>query len=77
MNIQRKVKIFRNGRNQAVRIPREFELSGESATMRKEDGKLVIEVEKKRSLKDVLARLKPLREGIGKINDKKPRKVKL
>ena len=28
---------FRNGRNQAVRIPREFELPGEKATMRKCD----------------------------------------
>lgn len=43
MNAQRKVKLFRNGRNQAVRIPREFELPGEEAMMRKEGGRLVIE----------------------------------
>ena len=43
MNIQRKVKLFRNGRNQAVRIPREFELPGEEAVMRKEGDRLVIE----------------------------------
>jgi antitoxin VapB len=43
MNIQRKVKLFRNGRNQAVRIPREFELPGEDAVMRKEGDRLVIE----------------------------------
>ena len=36
MNMQRPVKLFRNGRNQAVRIPREFELPGEDAIMRKE-----------------------------------------
>jgi antitoxin VapB len=28
---QRHVKLFKNGRNQAVRIPREFELPGEDA----------------------------------------------
>jgi antitoxin VapB len=34
---ERRVKLFRNGRNQAVRmIPREFELSGKDAVMRKE-----------------------------------------
>ena len=36
------VKIFKNGRNQAVRIPREFELPGEDALMRKEGGRLII-----------------------------------
>ena len=43
MNVQRKVKLFRNGRNQAVRIPREFELPGQDAVMRKEGDRLVIE----------------------------------
>ena len=38
---ERPVKLFRNGRNQAVRIPREFELPGEDAIMRKEGDKLV------------------------------------
>jgi hypothetical protein len=28
----RRVKLFRNGRNQAVRIPREFELPGEDGS---------------------------------------------
>jgi antitoxin VapB len=39
----RHVKIFRNGRNQAVRIPREFELPGEDAIMRKDGERLIIE----------------------------------
>ena len=43
MNAQRKVKLFRNGRNQAVRIPREFELPGSEAVMRREGDRLVIE----------------------------------
>ena len=44
MSAQRKVKLFRNGRNQAVRIPREFELPGEEAVMRREGDRLVIEL---------------------------------
>jgi len=32
----RHVKLFRNGRDQAVRIARAFELPGEDAIMRKE-----------------------------------------
>ena len=34
MSAERVVKLFRNGRNQAVRIPREFELPGREAVMR-------------------------------------------
>ena len=33
MSAERQVKLFRNGRNQAVRIPREFELEGNVAIM--------------------------------------------
>lgn len=43
MSASRNVKLFRNGRNQAVRIPREFELPGSEAIMRKEGDRLVIE----------------------------------
>lgn len=54
MGVERHVKLFRNGRNQAVRIPREFELPGEDAVMRKEGGRLIIEAKPKRSLEEVL-----------------------
>ena len=43
MGMERHVKLFKNGRNQAVRISREFELPGEDAIMRKEGDKLIIE----------------------------------
>ncbi len=59
---ERRVKIFRNGRNQAVRIPREFELPGEDAVMRKEGARLVIEAAPPQSLLALLATLKPLDE---------------
>jgi antitoxin VapB len=57
---QRHVKLFKNGRNQAVRIPREFELPGEDAIMRKEGERLIIEPAPPKSLLAVLATLAPL-----------------
>ena len=39
----RHVRLFRNGANQAVRIPKEFELPGKEAIMRREGNRLVIE----------------------------------
>ncbi len=43
MITERHVSIFRNGRNQAIRIPREFELAGTEAIIRKEGERLIIE----------------------------------
>lgn len=59
---ERRVKLFKNGRNQAVRIPREFELPGEDAIMRKEGERLIIEPAQANSLLAVLAALAPLDE---------------
>ena len=59
---ERHVKLFRNGRNQAVRIPREFELPGKDAIMRKEGDRLIIEPAQPRSLLAVLTTLEPLDE---------------
>ncbi len=42
-SIGRKVSLFRNGANQAVRIPKEFELPGTQATMRRVGNRLIIE----------------------------------
>lgn len=62
MTPERHVKLFKNGRNQAVRIPREFELPGEDAVMRKEGDRLIIEPSPPKSLLAVLATLEPLEE---------------
>lgn len=62
MSAQRRVKLFKNGRNQAVRIPREFELPGEEAILRKEGERLILEPAPPRSLLAVLAALQPLDE---------------
>src|SRR5665647_1991198 len=57
---KRHVRLFKNGRNQAVRIPREFELPGEDATIRKEGQRLIIEAAPPRSLLAVVATLQTL-----------------
>ena len=77
MTLHRHVKIFRNGRNQAVRIPREFELPGEDAIMRKEDGRLIIEAAAPMSLLARLASLTPLEEDFPEIADPAPESVEL
>ena len=66
---ERHVKLFTNGRNQAVRIPREFELPGEDAIMRKEGDRLVIEPAPPRSLLSLLATLEPIDEEFAEIPD--------
>jgi antitoxin VapB len=60
MTTDRHVRLFRNGRNQAVRIPREFELQGDEAIMRREGDRLVIEPVATDGLLAVLSRLQPL-----------------
>ncbi|MFZ2004513.1 MAG: AbrB/MazE/SpoVT family DNA-binding domain-containing protein [Stellaceae bacterium] len=59
---ERHVKLFRNGRNQAIRIPREFELPGDEAILRKEGDRLVIEPCRRKSLLEVLKTLKPIED---------------
>jgi len=59
---QRRIKLVRNGRNQALRIPREFELADEEAILRKEGERLIIEPAPPRSLLALLATLEPIDE---------------
>jgi antitoxin VapB len=77
MGSERRVKVFRNGRNQAIRIPREFELPGKEAVLRKEGARLIIEPLRKQSLLDVISRFKPLKEKFPKIADPPPEPVDL
>jgi antitoxin VapB len=64
MNTARHVRLFRNGRNQALRIPRDLELPGRAATVRREGTRLIVEPVSGPSLLEVLAKLKPLDEGL-------------
>ncbi len=69
---QRHVRLFRNGRNQAVRIPVEFELPGDEAIMRRDGDCLVIEPVRKRGLVALLKAMKPLEEDFPEIDDPVP-----
>jgi antitoxin VapB len=73
--LERHVKLFRNGRNQAVRIPRDFELPGDDAIMRKDGNKLIIEAAPPHSLLALLASLKPLADEFPSIADETPDEV--
>ena len=67
---ERHVKLFKNGRNQALRIPREFELPGEDAIIRKEGQRLIIEPVPPKSLLAVLASLPTLEDDFPSIEDR-------
>ena len=72
MAIQRKVRLFRNGRNQAVRIPRDLELPGSEALMRKEGDRLVVEPMPRPSLLELLSTWDPLDEDFPAVDDLQP-----
>jgi antitoxin VapB len=61
--------LFRNGRNQAVRIPVEFELPGNEAIMRRDGDRLVIEPVRKRGLVALLKTMKPVEDDFPQIQD--------
>ncbi|MGE0500461.1 MAG: antitoxin [Rhizobiaceae bacterium] len=58
----RKASLFRNGRSQAVRIPKEFEFEGQEVLISRDaKGKLTLqEVRTQPTLLEVLATLEPL-----------------
>ena len=69
---ERHVRLFRNGRNQANRIPREFELDGNEAILRKEGDRLIVEPVRKGRLLELLATLKPLDESFPDVDENLP-----
>ncbi|RJX31264.1 MAG: AbrB/MazE/SpoVT family DNA-binding domain-containing protein [Desulfurivibrio sp.] len=69
MQTDRHIRLFRNGANQALRIPRDLELPGNEAVIRKEGDRLVVEAVKKPSLLALLATLSPLDEEFPDVED--------
>ncbi len=60
---RRRARLFRVGADQAVRIPKAFELGGDEVLIHAEEGRLVLEeVPKGRGLLRLLARWKPIVE---------------
>jgi antitoxin VapB len=74
---QRHVRLFRNGRNQAVRIPVEFELPGDEAIMHRDGDRLVIEPVRKRGLVALLKTMKPIEEDFPEMVDPVPAREKV
>lgn len=73
----RNVRLFRNGRNQAVRIPREFELPGREALLSREGEVLTLRAAQPRSLLAVLKSLEPLEEALPEARDRAPERFDL
>ncbi|CAK8724838.1 Antitoxin VapB [Candidatus Electrothrix laxa] len=69
MQTERHVRLFRNGRNQAIRIPREFELEGNEAVIRKDGDRLIIEPVVKGGLLALLADWEATDDILAKIDD--------
>ena len=69
MHTERHIRLFRNGSNQALRIPRDLELPGNDAVIRKEGDRLIVEPVRKPSLLALLATLQPLDEEFPEIVD--------
>jgi antitoxin VapB len=69
MTEQRHGRLFRNGRNQVVRIPVEFELPGNEAIMHRDGERLVVEPVRQRCLGALLKTMKPIELGIPETDD--------
>lgn len=73
----RRVRLFKNGSNQALRIPRELELPGNEAVIHKEGDRLIVEPVVQSSLLELLASWNPLDEELPEIPDFPPEPVSL
>ena len=74
------MSLFRNGSNQAVRIPCDFELPEQEAFLMQEDGRLILEpLPEKVSLLEYLDTLEPFEEDFPDVDEglKYPKAVEL
>jgi antitoxin VapB len=69
---KRRARLFRNGRNQAIRIPREWELEGDEAEISREGDRLIIEPVRKGGLLELLSGLEPIEETFPDIDEALP-----
>ncbi len=68
--VSRKVSLFRNGRNQAMRIPREFEFPCKEVIIRKESDHIIVEpVPAKAGLLSLLSTLDPIEESLPEVDE--------
>ncbi len=72
MSKQRRVKLFRNGGRQTIRIPVEFELSANEVIIHRDGNHLVIEPVRKRGLIALLKSMRPIADAFPEIDDPVP-----
>jgi antitoxin VapB len=68
----RHAALFRNGRNQAVRIPRDLEMQGTQVLVHKEGDRLILTPVQPSQLLDLLASWAPLPTGLDQRVDPPP-----
>ena len=68
----RQVRLFRNNRNQAIRIPVEFELPGNEAIISRDGDRLIIEPMRREGLAALLDSWEPLDDDFPEIDDPPP-----
>lgn len=69
MTAEYHVKLIQDGNTQTLSIPQELNLSTSEVVIRQEEGKLIIEPYKKKSLLKVLANLEDLEEDLGDLDE--------
>lgn len=69
---ERHAALFRNGRNQAVRIPRELEMEGSEVLIRKEGDSLILTPIRPHRLRELLASWRPMDEALAEPEDPPP-----
>jgi antitoxin VapB len=65
----RLVRLFRNNRSQAIRIPVDFELPGDEALISRDGDRLIIEPAPKKGLLALVSSWSPLLEDFPEIDD--------
>ena len=68
----RHVRLFRNNRNQAIRIPVEFELPGSEAIISRDGHRLIIEPVRSKGLAALLDSWEPMTEEFPAVADPPP-----
>ncbi len=68
----REARLFRNNRSQAVRIPADWELPGESVTIRRDGERLILEPVRPRGLLGLLSSWEPIDEALADPTDPPP-----
>ena len=72
MHAERRIAIFHNGSNQAIRIPREFELDSTEVVIRKEGDSLILTPVRRNRLLELVRSWEPLDEEWPETSDPPP-----